>query len=145
VRRSAGTVAAMSLDARTIDARSITVAGLVVGATGIAVLWASGVEFPVAVPPGIVILLAGAVFVALARWRWAPAVGSFLGLFVTVGFAISPTGWDNLTGQHGASVAAGQAIQLAGVLTAVVAGIAATRAGYRQHPSPTPNGRAAHR
>jgi hypothetical protein len=96
----------------------------------------------VAVPPGIVILLAGAVFVTLARWWWAPAVGAFLGLFVTVGFAISPTGWDNLTGQHGASVAAGQAIQLAGVLTAVVAGSVATRAGYRRRPSPAPNGQA---
>ena len=30
----------------------VTVAGLVVGAAGIAVLWASGVEFPVAIPPG---------------------------------------------------------------------------------------------
>ena len=126
-----------------LDARTITVAGLVVGATGIAVLWASGVEFPVAVPPGIVILLAGAIFVTLARWTWAPAVGAFLGLFVTVGFAISPTGWDNLTGQHGASVATGQAIQLVGVLTAVVAGVLATRERYRLQRGPAPDRRAA--
>ena len=47
----------------------VTVAGLVVGAAGIAVLWASGVEFPVAIPPGLVILLVGALFAGLAPWR----------------------------------------------------------------------------
>ena len=120
-----------------MTSRKVTVGGLVLGAAGIAVLWAAGVEFPVAVPPGIVILLAGAVFVSVARWRWAPAAGVFLGLFVAVGWAISPTGWPNLTGRHGASVAAGQAIQLAGVLIAVVAGLAALRRpGSSARPAP---------
>jgi len=104
-----------------VSTRMVTVGGLVLGACGIAVLWASGVEFPVAVPPGMVILLAGAVFVAFARWRWWPVVGVVLGLFVAVGWAISPTGWPNLTGQNGASIAVGQAVQLIGVLTAAVA------------------------
>lgn len=116
-------------------ARAVTVAGLVVGAIGIAILWASGVEFPFAIPPGIVILLAGALFVGLASWRWTPAVGAFLGLFVTVGFLISPTGLSNLSGEAGLSVAIGQGIQLAGVLTALVAGVIATRANYRK-PAP---------
>jgi hypothetical protein len=49
--------------------RAVTVVGLVVGAAGIAVLWASGVEFPLAFPPGLVILLVGALFVGLAPWR----------------------------------------------------------------------------
>ena len=110
-----------------VTSRMVTVGGLVLGAAGIAVLWASGVEFPVAVPPGIVILLAGAIFVSLARWRWAPAVGVFLGLFIAVGWAISPTGWPNLTGDNGASIAVGQAIQLVGVLIAIVAGSAAVK------------------
>jgi len=66
--------------------RAVTVVGLVVGAVGIAILWAAGVEFPIYPPPGIIILLAGAIFVSLAPWPWAPAVGAFLGLFVTVGF-----------------------------------------------------------
>ena len=117
--------------------RMVTVGGLVLGAAGIAVLWAAGVRFPVAVPPGIVILLAGAIFVGLARWRWAPAVGVFLGLFVAVGWAISPTGWPNLTGRHGAGVAAGQAIQLAGVLVAGAAGLVALRRpGSSARPGP---------
>ncbi len=111
--------------------RAATVAGLAVGALGIAILWAAGVAFPFVIPPGIVILLAGAVFVALAEWRWAPAVGAFLGLFVLVGFLISPTGVPNLLGQHGMRVALGQGIQVIGVLTALIAGLTATRDTFR--------------
>jgi hypothetical protein len=113
--------------------RTATVAGLTVGASGIAILWASGVEFPIYPPPGIVILLAGAIFVALAPWRWAPAVGAFLGLFVTVGFVASG-GPPNLFGRDGTSVAIGTWIQLLGVLTALIAGVIATRINYPKQP-----------
>jgi hypothetical protein len=116
--------------------RAATVAGLAVGASGIAILWASGVEFPIYPPPGIVILLASAIFVALAPWRWAPAVGAFLGLFVTVGFVASG-GPPNLFGRDGTSVAIGTWIQLLGVLTALVAGVIATRINYRKQPQAT--------
>lgn len=111
--------------------RVATLAGLLVGALGISILWASGVEFPIYPPPGIVILLAGVLFVGLAPWRWAPGVGSFLGLFVTVGFLISPTGLSNLGGGAGTSVAIGQGIQVVGVVTALIAGAIATRNNYR--------------
>jgi hypothetical protein len=111
--------------------RAATVAGLMVGALGIAILWASGVEFPIYPPPGIVILLAGAIFVSLASWPWAPAVGAFLGLFVTVGFVVSG-GPPNLVGRDGTSVAIGTWIQMTGVLTALIAGVIATRANYRE-------------
>ena len=113
-------------------ARMMTFVGLVVGALGIAILWASGVTFPVAIPPGLVILLAGALFVALAPWPWSSGVGAFLGLFVFVGFLISPTGLTNLFGEAGTSVAIGQGVQVAGVLTALIAGVIATRANYRK-------------
>jgi hypothetical protein len=112
--------------------RAVSVVGLVVGAFGIAILWASGVAFPFYPPPGIVILLAGALFVGLAPWRWAPGVGAFLGLFVFIGFLISPTGLTNLSGQAGTSVAIGQGIQAIGVLTALIAGGIVTRANYRK-------------
>jgi hypothetical protein len=111
--------------------RAATVAGLVVGALGIAILWASGVEFPIYPPPGLVILLAGAIFVSLASWPWAPAVGAFLGLFVTVGFVVSG-GPPNLVGRDGTSVAMGTWIQMTGVLTALIAGVIATQANYRE-------------
>ncbi|HEV8653238.1 MAG TPA: hypothetical protein VG276_28555 [Actinomycetes bacterium] len=111
--------------------RTATVVGLVAGALGIAILWASGVKFPVYPPPGIVILLAGAIFVRLASWPWAPAVGAFMGLFVTVGFVVSG-GPPNLFGRDGTSVLIGTWIQLMGVLTALIAGVIATRANYRK-------------
>jgi protein-S-isoprenylcysteine O-methyltransferase Ste14 len=53
-------------------------------------------------------------------------VGAFLGLFVTVGFVASG-GPPNLFGRDGTSVAIGTWIQLIGVLTALVAGVIATR------------------
>jgi len=120
----------MSVQRSWSGSRAVTVLGLVVGALGIALLWASGVDFPIYPPPGIVILLAGALLVGLAPWRWAPGVGAFLGLFVLVGFLISPTGLSNLFGEAGAGVAIGQGIQVLGVLTALIAGVIATRANY---------------
>jgi hypothetical protein len=124
--------------------RAVTVGGLVVGALGIAILWAAGVAFPIYPPPGIVILLAGAVFVGLAPWRWAPGVGAFLGLFVSLGFLISGS-IPNLVGGDGRtffgtpnpvdrdtlSTVIGTWIQLIGVLTALLAGVIATRNHYR--------------
>jgi hypothetical protein len=117
----------------------------VVGGAGIGVLWASGVEFPVAIPPGLVILLVGALFVGLAPWRWATGVGAFLGLFVTLGFLISG-GMPNLVGGDGStffgipnpldrdthSTIIGTRIQMIGVLTALIAGVIARRNNYRK-------------
>lgn len=114
--------------------RTATIVGLVVGAIGIAILWAAGVEFPFYPPPGIIILAVGTVFVALGRWSWTPAVGAFLVLFVTVGFLISPDGLSNLAGDAGTSVAIGQGIQVIGVVTALIAGGVGTRANYRRPP-----------
>jgi hypothetical protein len=112
--------------------RTATVVGLLAGASGIAVLWASGrIDFPFYPPPGFLILLAGAIFVGLAPWPWAPGVGAFLGLFVTVGFVASG-GPPNLLGRDGTSVAIGTWIQMVGVLTALIAGVIATRANYRK-------------
>jgi hypothetical protein len=110
----------------------VTIVGLAVGALGIAILWAAGVVFPIYPPPGIIILMIGMLFVGLAPWRWAPGVGALLGLFVFVGFLISPTGLTNLFGQAGTSVALGQGIQVIGVLTALIAGVIATRANYQK-------------
>jgi hypothetical protein len=121
----------MNGQSRLSGPRAATVVGLVAGAVGIAVLWASGVEFPIYPPPGIPILLAGAIFVALATWSWAPGVGAFLGLFVTVGFVVSG-GLPNLVGRDGTIVAIGTWIQMTGVLTALIAGVIATRTNYRK-------------
>jgi hypothetical protein len=51
---------------------------------------------------------------------------------VFVGFLISPTGLSNLFGEAGTSIAIGQGVQVIGVLTAMIAGVIATRANYRK-------------
>jgi hypothetical protein len=112
--------------------RLTTIGGLIVGAVGIAILWMSGVPFPIYPPPGIIILLVGALIVGLTPWRWAPIVGTLLGLFVFTGFLISPTGLSNLFGQAGLAVAIGQGIQILGVLTALIAGAFGTWTNYRK-------------
>jgi hypothetical protein len=115
--------------------RGLTIVGLVGGAIGIAMLWASGVEFPVYPPPGMLILGTGAVFVAMAKWPWAPGVGAFLGLFVIAGFVVSSvvsgTGTGILAGSAGIGGTLGSVIQLIGVGTALVAGAFAVRQEYR--------------
>ena len=114
----------------TLIDRWTLLAGLLVGAVGIAILWAAGVDFPVAVPPGLVILLAGAVLVAAVDRTWAHGIGGALGLFVLVGFLVSGIvgtaeydGFANLVGDNGAAIALGQGVQLVGVVLAAVAGL----------------------
>jgi len=115
-------------------AKMLTVVALLVSAAGIGVLWAAGIVFPFYPPPGMLIGVAGALFVLLARWRWGPAVGSAVALFFLVGFLASPTGIDNITGNAGAGAMLGSVIQMLGVLTALGAGLVATRQSYRGSP-----------
>ncbi|MDA2809960.1 hypothetical protein O4J56_04865 [Nocardiopsis sp. RSe5-2] len=131
-------------------ARWATSGGLLLCAAGIAALWLSGAEFPVALPPGggntdsssrseIVFLLIAALFIALARWRWAPAVGALFGAVFTLGFAATPAGLDNLLGGSGAGIAAAQAVQVVGEAMALVAGVVAVVGNYRTGvPAPEP-------
>jgi hypothetical protein len=81
------------------------------------------------------ILGAGAVFVAMAKWPWTPGVGAFLGLFVIAGFVVSSVisgeGIGNLTGDAGIGGVIGSAIQLIGVTIALVAGVLAVRQEFR--------------
>jgi hypothetical protein len=125
----------MTVHLSPVTPRGLTVWGLVAGAIGIAMLWASGVAFPFYPPPGLLILTTGAVFVALARWPWAPGVGAFLGLFVIVGFVassvVSGEGVGNLAGDAGVGGAIGTVIQLVGVVVALVAGAMATQRSYQ--------------
>ncbi|MDR7303804.1 hypothetical protein [Haloactinomyces albus] len=116
--------------------RVATVVGLLAGATGIGILWSSGVEFPFTaiLPPDIWILLAMTAVVAFAPWRWAPGIGAFGVLFVIVGFVISGS-VPNLFGADGTSVLIGSWVQLLGVLTAFVAGVIAIRVNYRKSPA----------
>jgi hypothetical protein len=113
-----------------LSLRALTISGLIAGAAGIGLLWAAGVDFPFYPPPGLLILTAGAVFVGLVRWAWAPAVGAFLGLFIIAGWilssVVSGSGTGNLTGDAGAGGVLGTVIQLFGAAVALVAGALTT-------------------
>jgi hypothetical protein len=114
--------------------RAAAVAGMLVGALGIALLWASGrIHWPVYPPPGIVNLLLGALLVGLAPWRWAPAVGAFMGSILIVGFMLSG-GPPNLVGGKGTTVAVGNWLMILGGCTAIAAGVLATRSERRTPP-----------
>jgi hypothetical protein len=49
------------------SSRTMLILRLAAGVAGIAILWAGGVEFPLPVPPGLVVLAIGAVLAALVR------------------------------------------------------------------------------
>lgn len=102
--------------------RAAVVAGLVVGAVGIALLWAGGVDFPVAVPPGLIILGVAAVVVAVVRRRWTAVLGCVVGLFVFVGFLLSGRGFDIIGGSEGGLAQVGQLLEVIGVVVAAVTG-----------------------
>lgn len=107
-----------------MNTQRIAAGGLAVGAAGIGILWASGqVDFPFYPPPGLLILAAGAAFVGLAPWRWAPAVGVVLGVGMIVGF-FGAGGVDDITGGNGTTVALGLVVQMSGILVALAASVA---------------------
>jgi hypothetical protein len=124
-------------------AGKLNVAGMVTAAAGIIIQIASGSELYPTIPPGPIILLAGAALVALGPWRWTPIVGVVVPLFLFVGAVVAAVNSgafvDQLAnpGQVGIGIFAGDVIQLLGVITALVAGIVAlsqrsrTRTGDR--------------
>jgi hypothetical protein len=112
-------------------AGKLNVAGMVAAAAGIVVQIASGSELFPTIPPGPIILLAGAALVALGPWRWTPVVGVVVPLFVVVGGIVaafvSGSFVDQLTDPGRVGVFAGSWLQVVGEVTALVAGIAAAR------------------
>ena len=109
----------------------LNVTGMGVAAAGIIIQIASGSDLYPTIPPGPIILLAGAALVALGPWRWTPVVGVVVPLFLLVGAAIaaivSGEFVDQLTDPGEVGIFAGDVLQLLGVLTSLVAGIVALR------------------
>jgi hypothetical protein len=106
----------------------LTVAALLVAALGFAIQIFSGVEVP-AVPPGLVILLVAAGLVAFLPWRWAPAIGAFVGLFLFVGFFASGA-VAVLLDPARPGVLVGAWLQFLALVAAIATGIAATTRNY---------------
>jgi hypothetical protein len=118
-------------------AGKLNVAGMVTAAAAIIIQIASGSDLYPTIPPGPIILLAGAGLVALGPWRWTPIVGVVVPLFLLVGAVVAAVNSgefvDQLTspGQVGIGIFAGDVMQLLGVITALVAGSVALRQSAR--------------
>jgi hypothetical protein len=110
-------------------AGKVTVAALLVAATGFVIQIVSGVDFPT-VPPGLVIMLVAAALVAFGPWRWTPVVGVVVGLFLLVGFFASGS-VGSLLAPDRSGVFVGAWVQFLAVIVTVVAGIVAAVQNYR--------------
>ena len=124
--------------------KTLTVAGLAAGALGILTLYIAGIEFPFFPPPGMLIATAGALAVALVRWRWIALLGPILGAFYWVGLFASDTA-RYLVGDGGTLVTVGIWVQMVGVTVAFVAGVLAVMPTRRSAVIPTPLGSTAAR
>jgi hypothetical protein len=104
--------------------------GLLLGAIGIFVQKAGGVNYD-AVPPGAVIFLVGALLVLALPWSWVPLLGVLVSLFMVVGFVANSDSLARL-GHPGEFLAfLGTWIQVIGVVAALVAGIGLAVSGLR--------------
>ena len=112
------------------SASKLTVAALLVAASGFAIQIFSGIDVPT-VPPGLVILVVAATIVALLPWRWVPVVGAFAGLFLFVGFFASGA-LGNLLDPSRFGVLVGAWIQFLALIVAVAGGLVATIQNYRK-------------
>lgn len=116
-----------------LPARMLTIAALLVAAAGFVIQIVSGVDVPT-IPPGLVIMLVAAGLVAFVPWRWAPVIGTAMGLFLFVGFFGSGA-VGNLLDPSQLGVFIGAWIQFLAVIVTVVAGIVATVQNYRSRTS----------
>jgi energy-coupling factor transporter transmembrane protein EcfT len=113
-------------------ASKLTVTALLAAALGFAIQIVSGIDVPT-VPPGLIILVLAATVVALLPWRWAPVVGTFAGLFLSVGFFASGAR-SNLLDPSRFGVLIGAWIQFIALIVAVAMGLVATIQNYRKRP-----------
>ena len=122
-----------SRSTRRTPSRLALIAGLGLGAIGLIIEVVSGVPGFPTVPPGPIILIVAAAFVALARWRWAPILGLVAALFITIGNVVSDSGTAGRLSDPGAfGPFAGTALLVLGLALALVAGLAASRRALRQ-------------
>jgi hypothetical protein len=95
---------------------------LFLAAVGVLTQFLTGVPGFPKIPPGPIILAVAAVVVALVRWRWAPAVGLFAALFLTVGFLAAGAG-GRLTNPTELGPFLGTWSQVIGQVIALLAGV----------------------
>lgn len=101
--------------------RRVMAVALLLAALGIVVQLVAGVDYP-PVPPGLVIIVVAAALVVLIARLWAAAVAAVIAAFVLVGGIFANTGWGDLTGDADAGSRVGLAVELVGLVAAVIVG-----------------------
>jgi hypothetical protein len=91
---------------------------------------AGGVPGFPAIPPAIPIALVAAILVGVLRWKWVPALGLFVGLFMLVGFTLSG-GYVRLPGAETLLGTSGVWLYVLGFVVAILASIAALNQAFR--------------
>lgn len=109
----------------------LTVAALLIAATGVVIQIASGVSYP-AVPPVFFILLVPAALIGFGGWRWTPLVATLGGLFLILGLFGSGAAARLFDASHpgGVGGSVGLWVQMVAVLVATLSGAVATLQGY---------------
>ncbi len=111
-------------------AARLLVVGLVVAAAGMLVQYAAGVDYPT-IPPGPIIALAAATVVAFGPWRWTTVAGLVAAAFISIGGVIATIAGNGFGPQLSDPGAVGgfvgTLVQIAGLVIALAAGIAAAR------------------
>lgn len=102
--------------------------GLVTAAAGILVLFVVGVV-TAPVPVGTLVLLTAAAVVAFAPWRWAPALGLAVTLYLIVGLVLNETS-SRLSGAAGQGELIGFLVLALGLFAATVGGVVSSIHSY---------------
>ncbi|HET7081383.1 MAG TPA: hypothetical protein VFM49_28470 [Chloroflexia bacterium] len=118
-------------------AAKLTIIGLLIAAAGISTLFLTNSVNVPAIPVGPILLLLTAGLVALGPWRWTPVVGIALSVALLVGAFIAPGLFDRLSNPAQLGGFAGTAIQMLGIMIAIVAGTFATVQNYQPRTSAT--------
>ena len=123
------------LDQVTISpARTVAAVAFVLAAAGIGLQILAGADYPV-VPPGAIILLAGAAVCVWWRPWWAPLIAAGLCAFLLVGAVLAPNARDNLSAGLGSGRVWGTLLQLVAVVVALAASVTAARQERRSRSS----------
>jgi hypothetical protein len=113
--------------------RFALVAGLVLAAAGVLTEFLTGVKGFPKIPPGPIILGVAALLVATVRWKWTPALGLAVALFITGGGVIA-TASGSFRPQVEPGPIIGTAVQALGLVIAIAAGVTAVTAAARPRP-----------
>jgi hypothetical protein len=110
------------MESRTSAAKTAGIA-LVASGLGIIVQILGGAEEYPAIPPGAIILVVAGLAVFAWRWRWSPVIAVAVAGFILIGAFLTEGTADRLGVPGNLGQFLGTALQMAGVVVALVAGV----------------------